>query len=57
MLTYEKLTGAFWDSMRKPAVSSELLDMTNDPSRHVCALPRDTAAAFTAALAYNRNRG
>lgn len=51
MLTYEKLSGAFWDSMRKSAVSSELLDMTNDPSRHVCALPRDTAAAFTAALA------
>ena len=51
MLTYEKLTGAFWDSMRKSAVSSELLDMTNDPSRHVCALPRDTATAYTAALA------
>jgi len=51
MLTYEKITGAFWDSMRKKNVSPELLDMTHDPSHHVCDLPRDTAAAYMAALA------
>ncbi len=51
MLTYEKITDAFWKSMRNAAVAPELRDMANDPAHHLCTLPRDTAAAYTAALA------
>lgn len=51
MLTYEKITGAFWDSMRKKAVAPDLLDMAHDPSHHITPLPHDTAAVYSAALA------
>jgi hypothetical protein len=37
--------------MRKATVSPELLDMAHDPSHHIVALPDDSAAAYTAALA------
>ncbi len=51
MLTYEKITDAFWKSMRNAAVPPELRDMANDPAHHLCALPHGTVTAYTTALA------
>lgn len=51
MFTYEKITKAFWDSLRNRPFPAELLDVANDPSHHVSALPKDAAAAYSAALA------
>ncbi len=51
MLTYEKITDAFWKSMKNATVAPELRDMANDPAHHLCALPQNAAAAYTAALA------
>lgn len=51
MLTYEKNNNAFWDSMRKKSVSPDPLDMAHDPSHHITALPDNSAAVYSAALA------